>query len=620
MRLLVVLLATLALGGHAEARKTLRLGASAPSGALTPEGGRQEQGLEPSLSTFPQSPPTDSSDLASDGLPAVGLEEELPQSPSTSLPTTSVLHILTDFGEETDDEAMATAACQIALTNSAMELNIVFLDKKPVSQLATLRLFLGETDWAAVSSATNVKFYRSHDREPGADYTKLDDVAKPFSGSFKDLAKKTTDEKQDMTRHYEHYVLQVGPVHAPDEVYPQGWEEYMKGLDATYSYALLGNMGGTLNSKKDAYQAAKALWDSATVKAVVDTARGQGAFKFTYAAMKDAFPEKEALLNHIVKIGFRNTVGRAASGGGKFVANLVATQASSANFQTVKAVEGAILASASGGSKQEVSVADKANIAVVVDKYYEALTTGRFVPLEECDELRSKSTLGKSWPEIKDMCAACFVGGKPPNIKPDIKKDDPCPECAKGAFCNFAKTDGTLNGPANPTKNMVKDGYTYILTTLKEQFGVPIDLVVSGEPGKWEKNWDDVDKLVSDTALDFTSTYSKMTNAEFDAAIRKSFKEWDTRVQALAIPMTPNYDSVGLIYILKVMRISPGPTLNDLFEVKTPTKTPNRWQLRPAYVKDPNSFGELLHLLPTKAVAAAAASPSPSSSPEAFSE
>jgi len=45
-----------------------------------------------------------------------------------------VLDILTDFGEETDDEVMVTAACLIALKDNTMQLNIMFLDKDPKAQ------------------------------------------------------------------------------------------------------------------------------------------------------------------------------------------------------------------------------------------------------------------------------------------------------------------------------------------------------------------------------------------------------------------------------------------------------------------------------------------------------
>jgi len=45
-----------------------------------------------------------------------------------------VLDILTDFGEETDDEVAVTAACLIALTDNTMQLNIMFLDEDPTAQ------------------------------------------------------------------------------------------------------------------------------------------------------------------------------------------------------------------------------------------------------------------------------------------------------------------------------------------------------------------------------------------------------------------------------------------------------------------------------------------------------
>lgn len=178
---------------------------------------------------------------------------------------TNVIDILAGFNAHDFNEELLCDACHIAMRHNDLKLNIVFLDKKPVLQLGTLRHFLGAPNWDVVSSASNVKFYRSHDREPEPDYryTKLGDETKTFHGSFKDLAKETTDKKQDTMRHYEHYVLQVGIVHGV----PQGWIEYIKSMvDATYTCTLLN----TILYKKDADNTANELWNSAKRSRIVD--------------------------------------------------------------------------------------------------------------------------------------------------------------------------------------------------------------------------------------------------------------------------------------------------------------------------------------------------------------
>jgi len=453
-----------------------------------------------------------------------------------------VLDILTDFGEETDDEVMVTAACLIALKDNTMQLNIMFLDEDPTAQKKNLEAFLDLDDWSRVEKAANIAFYSRYEG-----LLKLEQLA--------------VSAKEMNSAGKKHYVLQVGPIHGK----PAGFDAYTSALmDVSYSYALVGTMGNTLNSKGTAEKAAAMkLWQHATSKAIVDTARGAGAFKFSYSVMKKFFEGKDALLDHVVKIGFRNTVGRADSKSGKFVANLVATQKSSANYQTVKSVEKSVGACTSA-TTFGITDGEEEGIAKVVNQYYKALTEAG-APLEECDTLLAESkALGDDWKAVHESCEVYRI---------------------RGMFCN---SSGKLNAPGNPTADQVKEGYAFILKTLKEQFNVPIDLIVSGKAGAWEKTWDGIDKK-SSAVVPFKPQYSGIADDTFNEMVRKSFKTWKMKVETCDIPMTPNYDSVGLIYAMLEMHGGIGKEF-----ACGDKKNMNTCQLQSARVKSPASFGYFL--------------------------
>jgi len=452
-----------------------------------------------------------------------------------------VLDILTDFGEETDDEVAVTAACLIALTDNTMQLNIMFLDEDPTAQKKNLQAFLDLDDWSRVEKAANIAFYSRYEG-----LLKLEQLA--------------VSAKEMNSAGKKHYVLQVGPIHGK----PAGFDAYTSALmGVSYSYALVGTMGNTLNSKGTAKNAAMKLWQHATSKAIVDTARGAGAFKFSYSVMKKFFEGKDALLDHVVKIGFRNTVGRADSKSGKFVANLVATQKSSANYQTVKSVEKSVGACTSA-TTFGITDGEEEGIAKVVNQYYKALTEAG-APLEECDTLLAESkALGGDWKAVHESCEVYRI---------------------RGMFCN---SSGKLNAPGNPTADQVKEGYAFILKTLKEQFNVPIDLIVSGKAGAWEKTWDGIDKK-SIAVVPFKPQYSGIADDTFNEMVRKSFKTWKMKVETCDIPMTPNYDSVGLIYAMLEMHGGIGKEF-----ACGDKKNMNTCQLQSARVKSPASFGYFL--------------------------
>ena len=217
------------------------------------------------------------------------------------------LLVLTDFGEECDDEV----ACLLAERARGVRVLLVFTTEHYEKQRATFEGF-GGRNCAVVSvgdEASVAGFFRPGERN---------------------------------------VLLQIGPVHGK------------QALDvgaADYDYYLLGTFGNTLNSKpKDGgpkeqrpwtTAVAKALHDGAARRFIVDTMRGKGAFKFRYPELRAVFGARHPIVRHVANIGWRNTVGRADPFVGRFVAHLVrapeqddpeGTREAGANYATVRAI------------------------------------------------------------------------------------------------------------------------------------------------------------------------------------------------------------------------------------------------------------------------------------------
>ena len=165
--------------------------------------------------------------------------------------------------------------------------------------------------------------------------------------------------------------------------------------------------------------------------------RGQGAFPFTYNALK-TLELNTMLVDHVIKIGWRNTVGRASYKLGRSVAHLIAENSSSANYQTVKNIETQLM-------NVEYKIKDKNKITKEIEKSANDLANNYF----------------------------------------NLLKTAPPPE-----FILTEDSDGTTNSSMNLNKKSIIDGYVYILTTLYRLFGVPINFFQSGSEENWDKQWD----------------------------------------------------------------------------------------------------------------------------------
>ena len=382
----------------------------------------------------------------------------------------------TDAGEECDDEFTLIEECCHAALNQKIMLKVMFTDKHGQQEIDKFIKLCGGKDF---SELPNIEF------------------------SIPNIEKCTPINRRlsDRTTARKYSLLQIGP--NTDEVQTKLLNYYD---GATYNYVLLG-MPGTTNSKK----AFKKLWNGANDRYILDTANGDGAFKFNMSAItrrmmekeiKDAFGKtrqgriqralcKNRMKEHVARIGFRNLCGRANAIfiPGKFIAHLIAADTRGANFQTA------------------FGVAQKMFPSIVTD-----------------DIQGSVQSMLLNMPELNneiDAVVETYV------------------ELMKNNGLIFG-TDGLSNGGrVQVTQKQIKDGYGFILKVCHIAFGVPIAFFVSGSPGKWEPQWfDGKFKQLSD------GEYARTDDA-LDKAMATAFENWLIEIETKNIDTSPAYDVVG---------------------------------------------------------------------------
>jgi hypothetical protein len=337
------------------------------------------------------------------------------------------LIVLTDFGEECDDEVTSLLVPESA--------KLVFTDEKHFDQ------------------------NRSKYKEFGGKCT---------VHHFKDFSNLFEEKNKNV-------VLQIGPVH-------EAAHGVIDVHDKKYDWYLVGTIGGTLNSKGDAQANAEILRDSAQSAYVVDTARGEGAFPFTYNGLKSALKGRiseeqlEKIAEHVIKIGWRNTVGRANPFVGKYVSHLVVKNVG-ANYKTVDTVLRACLSPEEIAKKSWTSTA----AAKLAKKYLARLQTtapDMLDPIyDEVDDGTFKlkgSSENTAVQEGVVQFRVAHTDVKPQNWRLLVDKD---------GNTNTVAAKGV-------TEDQIVEGYTFILVVLNKLFGVPIEFFESGMPGKWQPQWE----------------------------------------------------------------------------------------------------------------------------------
>ena len=342
------------------------------------------------------------------------------------------LIVVTDYGEECDDEV----TCLLVPPSS----KLVFTDDDQFDQnVAQYRTFGGQCSVHHVSEL----------------------------GELLD-----TDSKN--------IVLQIGPVHEA----AHGRIDDMISCKI-YDWYLVGTLGGTLNSKGDAQNNAELLQHYAHSAYIVDTDRGNGAFPLTYTQLTAALTGRitddqlERVAEHVIKIGWRNTVGRANPCIGKFIAHLV-VQNVGANYQTVDTVLHACRSEEDSANIMMATPAKtRAEATQLAHNYLERLQTTAPDMLDpEYDAVDDGTFHLKGSPDDSVL--------QPGNIQFRVPHTDVKPQ----KFRLLVDGAGTTNSVARVTAGQIVDGYTFMLVVLHQVFDVPLEFWESGQPGTWHPQWE----------------------------------------------------------------------------------------------------------------------------------
>jgi len=222
-----------------------------------------------------------------------------------SLPDNLV--IITDHGEECDDEVACLLANRLNINTT-----IIFTYNEPQNEIKKFK------DWAA-----------------------LDITSKPVNAKVGTID--LLDNLDNIFKENEtNVLLQIGPIHNNDLRFLKNITDKLKSCKSKnieYEYILQGLQGRTLNSKGDSLEITKIFNDNSSNKNKpwqVVTLRGKASFWFTANALNNLFNKDHTIIDHVIKIGFRNMVGRADPKFGKFIAHLVMAEENGANYMAVK--------------------------------------------------------------------------------------------------------------------------------------------------------------------------------------------------------------------------------------------------------------------------------------------
>lgn len=328
--------------------------------------------------------------------------------------------IITDFGEECDDEVTCLLASRL-----------------PGAGLGDVRfLFTTAESRFEAQKKTFVKWANSSEQETRASKMRSKEFATRISSIYQanDFIKWLNEGPSETKR----IILQIGPIHEPEsKPTDSGWQTkkiWRPKLTCNYNYIAVGTFNGVaaLNVKGDSRLSALHLMSKAQQKVVVDTMAGLGAFKFSASALRILFPEvdmedRSSIIEHVCKIGWRNSVGRASAYGGKWVAHLVSEAAppfkGGANFMTMKKIQ----------EEMNEDVPKSCGSIQLANKYLDQLKT---------------------------------LGGL--QVEPSSK----------------------TNNPNGATSVSIVNGYSYILDCLAHFFKVPVQFFESGRPEHWRSQWE----------------------------------------------------------------------------------------------------------------------------------
>lgn len=328
------------------------------------------------------------------------------------------LLIITDFGEETDDEVTCLLAARLnEIVESNCKVKFLFTTKPERYQFQ------------------KEKFYRWGGSNASSIYEE-NEVLTWF------------DKEEDVER----VILQIGPIHEPEQ--KSGWRTIWRPkIKNKYRYLVVGVFLPlpALNVSGNSGDCAKHLMSLASEKFVVDTMAGAGAFKFSSGALNVLFPPEQpwkvdygSIQEHVCKIGWRNSVGRADPfPAGKFVAHLVSTP--SADGVTFE-----------GGANYMTAL-----------KIHEDMGGGDLAKNGLTANERARLVSEKYLDQLQHRAGPAFLDGLKLKVNPD----------------------GSTNSKPGVTAMTIVNGYEFILKVLNYHFGVPCEFFVSGKPENWKPEW-----------------------------------------------------------------------------------------------------------------------------------
>ena len=269
------------------------------------------------------------------------------------------LLIITDFGEETDDEVTCLLATKLHTLGLA-DVRFLFTTAQDRFENQKTRF----TDWGGnpdlvcsnYAKNTVVEWLNEQPREEASEPAKS-------------------------------IILQIGPVHEPTN--GAGWRTIWRPkITSAYDYVVVGTLNGVpaLNVKADARDSALHLISGAETTIVVDTMAGLGAFNFCASSLEKLFgavdpstdESRVSIQEHVCRIGWRNSVGRAAPFAARFVAHLVSEPCGEsgtegafgggANYMTARKIEKEL-------GNEVVSRTRSARSMAIATKYLEQLQT-----------------------------------------------------------------------------------------------------------------------------------------------------------------------------------------------------------------------------------------------------
>lgn len=275
--------------------------------------------------------------------------------------------VITDAGEECDDEVTIASILKYSKSSDKFKFIIICTDDNWVEHLGSLGL--------------------------------LEDINKNVL--FFGIANEKEIQKNIPKECF--YLLQIGPVKNENTTFIKLFEKH------NFKYFLLGGLGSTLNSKINyADNFSKSIIGIATDTYIINTSisvlseNNEKLIKmlappFTIKSVKQL--NNDNVEDLVKKIGFRNTVGRAHPAGGKHIVHLIGNHGGGANYNTVKQQVEQICGLNISGKK----IPQDKEIEEVVEDYINTLSSGPVkIELGGDGEILNSSNKGITLDNIKN--------------------------------------------------------------------------------------------------------------------------------------------------------------------------------------------------------------------------